>query len=949
MKTTLGKSTKNDEAIMSLAIQKLNDNLDDGLHNCRIESGLINISKDVSPRVLWPVDNEKYDKLFGRSSKKIKSNSMDLTIYEKNYSSMTDDECLEKCIHPLAKAVQENMKLIDSSSKPQSHFYCLLDDRIIGLFDTRYRCLRAKAAASPFNIILSADAMSMPNDFERKVLACFNLSRQFTIADLVYVIDNSMEMLDSYKDMIKYEWKEKNLTDHQMLQLVGIWMRSLSMLFEFYAESYMNMENEFTSMNITRQTLTIQKQRIFIQLKSSYNKCFELTQWAKNNGFFNVAAGKYLLKLFKSSLLMANLQKLNIKKNMALILIESLECYINITVEKNDKRQAYESYIWLTGFLGYKERFNQALEDGSELTFLPMIIGIWDNVGVIGKDYSDVSKRMIRPEYAIQYLISVRKKIKELTSLDQGTEYLANFIRQHRHDLLDVNVLLPRVVIYFYLRDEIDKANEILKLGKIKCCRFYSFLLLIAKEEFEEAVMFMEKELAKSKEDTPTGESFKDLQHMRIRIISILALLHKSLADAVSDKDKKSERHIENALSYLTESVANRKELHLSIAGIKEQTGDLNGAYESYCCAEKYFNKFPVGSLQHSQLGFVGQAKEKLRDLLEANVSKKDISSLELKMNETLINIEKSKQKQKSKSKSKSKSKNLVDETVEVLTSKVENIGLPFAGLSMEENTSKTNMEKNKSKNDTEFSSADQSEEYMQEDIDEDWRIVDRRAALKASIPNSIMTEVVECEMLKTKKDRNSLYEELLLSANIDYNKILNKHDELYKKSNNIIIKQIFLQNRMWTLRHKTWNFLALSYESIITGVPIIKIKTDLRKEILEKLYSNIENVLEELTSESLPEIWRTNPEIILESKKIIYIFSQECISFRLRIQIGAQLATIAHVLQDIDYDKSKSWGRSMKYLVNAFGENIKDFKKLSGLYYQCRNQINPDHVSHIY
>jgi hypothetical protein len=78
-------------------------------------------------------------------------------------------------------------------------------------------------------------------------------------------------------------------------------------------------------------------------------------------------------------------------------------------------------------------------------------------------------------------------------------------------------------------------------------------------------------------------------------------------------------------------------------------------------------------------------------------------------------------------------------------------------------------------------------------------------------------------------------------------------HDHLYDKAKNIILKQVIFQNKMWSIRHKTFDSSALDYESNQSDIPIDQIKTNLRAYILESLYTNIENVIKTLTSETQP------------------------------------------------------------------------------------------------
>ena len=200
--------------------------------------------------------------------------------------------------------------------------------------------------------------------------------------------------------------------------------------------------------------------------------------------------------------------------------------------------------------------------------------------------------------------------------------------------------------------------------------------------------------------------------------------------------------------------------------------------------------------------------------------------------------------------------------------------------------------------------------------------------------------------MLSTRNLRYSLYEKLLNSAYIDYDKLLSAHDIAYYEYENIVLKQVIFQNKMWSIRHKTFNSSALNYEFNKNNTPVDKIKTNLRAWILESLYSNIESVIKILTSEILPETWRNDPEIIFTYRKIYALFSDKGTARRFCMQFGAQCSTMAHIMRDIATDQPCGTD-NMNHALRVFGKKkLTLFYDLATLFYQCRNRINPEHTS---
>ena len=387
--------------------------------------------------------------------------------------------------------------------------------------------------------------------------------------------------------------------------------------------------------------------------------------------------------------------------------------------------------------------------------------------------------------------------------------------------------------------------------------------------------------------------------------------------------------------------VSTRRELYLSIAEIQEKLGNLRAAHDCYDKLEMFFKGFPQESYENCQLYGVRQAKERLADLM---CDFPEVASAEHEDLSRDITQEEFKKPKKPKIRKKRSSKKLTTKSVEKLSCRAEEAALPSTPRSMKQ-ISDVDAQDEVLAVCAEILTI--KKEHMQEEVGEKPKPVVEEVAVKAGTADSLTEEVVERKMFASRGKRYELYRELLLSANIDYDGLLVKHDDFYKEADNATLKLVILQNKMWTLRHKTFNTYALDYESNKRGVSVAKIKTELRLKILDTLFSNIEHIRTLWTEKALPVNWRSTPMIIVESDDFQRFRKSKTIAKRFWIQLGAQFSTIAHVMQDICSDRLRE-KEMIQDVANVCCSGLGNFKGLYHLFYQCRNCIDPEHQSRI-
>ena len=797
--------------------------------------------------------------------------------------------------------------------------------------------------AEKYGIVLTSNDDQRPSSFEKKLFACHQLYREYNkggvfgrTVNLKYI-----EYLDYYKDQLKKELTTGQLTIFEAQQLAFLWILCLSR-FSHISSIYLRQIVRYSCMPSLHKTAQEVNSATIDQCGKT---CLKLTQWAIDNGFLHVAdfAVSNQLLLHACSQTSADDSSNPFLKIAATL----AEHEIHIAKGDNQLQHAYCDFVFIKEMMTDNERsFNHALEIASKHTLLPLLVRTWHDLGMEEQCYRWTTSGLLKPEHAIECLVELKQQSGKLLKINAYVGTIADEIDTCYGETTEIQrEWASRFALYYYLTGQPEKGKAILDHGNIQCHTFFLFLSFVAEEKFEWAIQLMESALEKDKNSITDKKNFMALQKIRPRIMPLLGLLHKKLAENQDCEDKKRVRHLEQALSCLTEQAKTRQELYLHIAEIQEKLGDLHSACKAYDELERFLRKNPQASYENCQLYCVMQAKERLADLLRDLPERSSLKQEGYPEDTTHEEPEKSSKSATRKKRTKQSSGMPTIRAVEKSAAGVKETVLPSASLDMEQ-ISKARIQ------DTVQAEAlaehmeplTIKEEGMQEDPD--WRLVVRKKPVYgARISDDLTEESVERQMRISRHERYELYNELLFAANIDYNGLLTKHDRLYQKIGNPALKLIIIQNKMWTLRHKTFNAYALGYESHQTGTPVMQIKIDARREILDTLFFNIENIRTLWTAEALPADWRSNPEILLDSRDFQQFRENDTIASRFWIQLGSQVATMGHVMQDISFDQPQD-EHMMQYATRVFGRNLNEFEALAALFYQCRDHIDPEHGS---
>ena len=942
-----------DDTVLSEIEQCINS-LSNELDPRQLNDTLCGFSRSdmTNPLILWPLDESQHRPV-SRSLAKRKRK-----IRDKEYKkAMKDEEEEEKKettmniqkmiittsqLMQLEKSVKHESHTESATpTKPKHSFY--LKKEVIETIETLQPGLRAEA--KKYGIALISEDEQKPSSFEQKLFGCHQLYREYgeesvfgKTVNLKYI-----EHLDSYKNQLEEELTTGQLTTFEAQQLAFLWILCLSRFSGMCMAHIGKMADKCKHPPSPHKTDRSAKPNPAVD---QYSKtCLKLTQWAIDNGFLHVAdfAVSNQLLLHACSQTSAN-----DSNNPLLKMAETLAEHEIHVAKRNDQLQhAYCDFVSVKEMIIDNEKsFNHVLEITSKHTLLPLLIRTWHDLGMEEKCYRWTTSGLLKPEHAIGCLIELKQQSEKLLQINTYVDAIADAINMCYRKTTEIQrEWASRFALYYYLTGQPEKGKAILDHGNIQCHTFFLFLLFVAEEKFEWAIQLMEFALEKDKNSIKDKKNFMALQKIRPRIMPLLGLLHKKLAENQDCEDKKRVRHLEQALSCLTEQAKTRQELYLHIAEIQEKLGDLHSACKAYDELERFLRKNPQASYENCQLYCVMQAKERLADLLRDLPERSSLKQEGYPEDTTHEEPEKSSKSATRKKRTKQSSGMPTIRAVEKSAAGVKETVLPSASLDMEQ-ISKARIQ------DTVQAEAlaehmeplTIKEEGMQEDPD--WRLVVRKKPVYgARISDDLTEESVERQMRISRHERYELYNELLFAANIDYNRLLTKHDRLYQKIGNPALKLIIIQNKMWTLRHKTFNAYALGYESHQTGTPVMQIKIDARREILDTLFFNIENIRTLWTAEALPADWRSNPEILLDSRDFQQFRENDTIASRFWIQLGSQFATMGHVMQDISFDQPQD-EHMMQYATRVFGRNLNEFEALAALFYQCRDHIDPEHGS---
>ena len=689
--------------------------------------------------------------------------------------------------------------------------YIYLDRSIVAMMDELKPGRRAEAAK--YGLVIMPDDEYTASSFERKLFACYQLYRENTENSVCQPANpGCIDLLDRYKDQIKYKIETTEIKGIRAQQLVFLWCYSLFRCAHQWLECLcIPIGSEFE--NPVR-----------------LNKCIKLIEWAQQNNFFDAVdclsvsrpgdnAARQLGKSVDSA----------VKQLLGMV-----ECGIRIA--RNDQlRPAYVAFLSASEMICDQKGFGYAMEI-TKHTLLPVLIRVWHDLGMEVEHSHRVLSGSPRPEHAIECLVKLKQKREKLSEIGLHIDNIAERIKtfsKGQGPSPQITRLASRIALYYFLVEDEEKGKAILPYGYVKSHTFFLFLSSIANEQFEGAIKLMEAALEKNAQGITNDEEFIALQHAETHITPLLGLLHKKLAANQGCDNEKRTRHLSLALSCLTGQVSTRKELYLPMAEIQKKLGKLQDAYNSCDELFRWLVDFPEQSYENCQYYCAMWVRKRVD-----KAGKKDGKVSD------------------------------------------DRNPAPVAG----------------------------------------------KSGVSEIETTGVLTEDVVGERVRASRaEFYELCDELLFSVNIDYDKLLARYDDFYESVDDITFKLAIINlsaryddfhesvdditfklaiinHKVWTWRCKTFDVAVLEDESTQTGVPVMKIKIDLRKRMIDTLHSSIKSTLIFLTSEDPPKGWKGYPILIYnerfrqvrESKKFDQYFWDE---------FADQFMILAKILGDISSD----------------------------------------------
>ena len=841
-------------------------------------------------------------------------------------------KCKEKSEEVVAKAAERTIRIIQDKYINEIDFYLRNGDRYFSMvlpcveyiYHERW-VIETIDQLRPgwcdgiirYGIEILPDDEQRPTPFEKRILACHQLYREYMEDDTQPPgCFKRIDLLERYQGQIKFDLENKEITRIEAQQLIFLWCYNLFRLASsrYLIHICMSGNQEFAAQG------------------SGYReKCLSLARSAIKNGFLDVTG---LAGAQQQSNDNVAGQSENPGKYDEMEL-QDLIVKFGMHVARNDQlQQACINAIYASEMIGSEESFNYVMAALSRCSPLPLLVRIWHDLGIPEIHYHWTSSKLPGLECAIDFLIKSRCQRKDLLAIEPAMENEARQIKTCDEKQLPYQTKwAPRIALYYFLIDKEEEGRDILRYGGVESNTLPALLLHIVNKQFKAAIELMENALKKDEQDVADRAGFIALQHPGMHITLLQGLLHKRLAEDPGCKDDEKRQYLAQASDYLSERVSTCTELYLPMAEIQNKRGDYHGACESYRNLEQLLARFPNTSYENCQLYFIRQAKEILEEFGQ------DISEDAFSEHEDFLQDAKEAGKSKEAAREKPVSMIPTTRSLAELSSGAEGAVLPSVPVGMESLS--------------EVAVQDQalavcSERLTIKGEDMQWEsdrnlepVIEKMHVSGTGTIDALTEEVVQKQRRVSSAERYRLYNELLFSGDIDYKKLLAECDNLYENTDSIFLRLIIRQDKMWILRHKTFDAYALECESRQTGVPVMKIKIDSRKEILDGLCSNIEGVLTRLMSEDLPKArgWKNFPTLIFRSERFIRCQQDQAIAGHFWTQFGAQFSAIGNVAEDVFLDQPKT-REMLQHLRTTLGAGPTEFKRRSGYFRSIAGHI---------
>ncbi|MGO0306907.1 hypothetical protein ACTL6P_09895 [Endozoicomonas acroporae] len=586
--------------------------------------------------------------------------------------------------------------------------------------------------------------------------------------------------------------------------------------------------------------------------------------------------------------------------------------------------------------------YRSVADNSEKYNTFALLTMLWNDLGFSRWPYSNT----LNPEKALEYLEFIRYEItnndnQSAELLKQSMDIACEFNKLMQGSTPISQLYSERIALYYFMRNDPQKASELLKFTKGKSKSLYFGLCMASKGEYLFAIQFIEK------------DKIKDAC-----IKALLGILCERLASSKKESSEEYNELLTKAELNYRAVIGSRPEMNKYLAMLIEKRGHLSDSLKHWkayrCFLHDQEDKSNIRSVRFKipmEIKLVGEKILELESLIGGIKSEKKAESL-LGDDKSYGQgtVEKKPERQPArKRKGKKKSLPAADrkpacqeqKPADFHSEKRCSIQVPNPGAELHLNSG------------SEFEGQTDPQHHDQQGLNENqWQLVTGKSDpfrlvvnQGVKIPACFSIKEVERHWENTRNLRNVLTNRLLFLdiGRGDYDGVLELIDQYVGETDNPVAQLHFIQNREWLLRCKSFDNRALYVHCRRSGQTIQALKAELRLSILQCVREQVESVFQH-AFQCLPSpLWFSNPELLKKDMKYLidHVHPEFC------VQVGAQFSTAAHVMKDIHWEFTcqRVTDQTCRSL---YDHSPGDYANLAEKFYNFRNFIDPQHLSDI-
>ncbi|WP_163373022.1 hypothetical protein [Endozoicomonas acroporae] len=586
--------------------------------------------------------------------------------------------------------------------------------------------------------------------------------------------------------------------------------------------------------------------------------------------------------------------------------------------------------------------YRSVADNSEKYNTFALLTMLWNDLGFSRWPYSNT----LNPEKALEYLEFIRYEItnndnQSAELLKQSMDIACEFNKLMQGSTPISQLYSERIALYYFMRNDPQKASELLKFTKGKSKSLYFGLCMASKGEYLFAIQFIEK------------DKIKDAC-----IKALLGILCERLASSKKESSEEYNELLTKAELNYRAVIGSRPEMNKYLAMLIEKRGHLSDSLKHWkayrCFLHDQEDKSNIRSVRFKipmEIKLVGEKILELESLIGGIKSEKKAESL-LGDDKSYGQgtVEKKPERQPArKRKGKKKSLPAADrkpacqeqKPADIHSEKRCSIQVPNLGSELHLTSG------------SEFEGQTDPQHHDQQGLNENqWQLVTGKSDpfrlvvnQGVKIPACFSIKEVERHWENTRNLRNVLTNRLLFLdiGRGDYDGVLELIDQYVGETDNPVAQLHFIQNREWLLRCKSFDNRALYVHCRRSGQTIQALKAELRLSILQCVREQVESVFQH-AFQCLPSpLWFSNPELLKKDMKYLidHVHPEFC------VQVGAQFSTAAHVMKDIHWEFTcqRVTDQTCRSL---YDHSPGDYANLAEKFYNFRNFIDPQHLSDI-